>query len=119
MVGVNGFVRPHFFRCALCLVLMGGMWAHPAAAREGRTVVCLLPLEHADAEHLAAVLSPLLSPQGTISAYAPTNTLIIKDRPSTVRMLVEAVKGSSDLSHCENWPPAPKTHGPRSGHRGE
>jgi len=70
-------------------------------------VVCLLTLEHADAEQLVSVLSPLLSPNGTITAYSPTNTLIIKDRSSVVQMLVKAVKGKPDLSECENWKQAP------------
>lgn len=70
-------------------------------------VACLLILEHAEAEQLVSVLSPLLSPHGTITAYSPTNTLIIKDRPPVVQMLVEAVKGKPDLSACENWERTP------------
>ncbi len=58
-----------------------------------RVVVCMIRLEHADAEHLAAVLKPYLSPQGSLSAYAPTNTLIIEDRASIVNMLAEIIKG--------------------------
>jgi len=58
-----------------------------------RVVVCMIRLEHADAENLAAVLNPFLSPQGSIAAYAPTNTLIIKDRVSNVDMMAEIVKG--------------------------
>jgi len=58
-----------------------------------RVVVCMIRLEHADAENLAAVLNPFLSPQGSIAAYAPTNTLIIKDRASIVDMLAEIIKG--------------------------
>ena len=60
---------------------------------EERVVICMIRLEHADAENLAAVLNPFLSPQGSIAAYAPTNTLIIKDRVSIVDMLAEIVKG--------------------------
>lgn len=66
-------------------------------------VVCLLTLTHADAEQLVSVLSPLLSPHGTITAYSPTNTLIIKDESSVVQMLVKAVKGKPELSECDNW----------------
>ena len=58
-----------------------------------RVVVCMIEIEHADAEHLASVLKPFLSPQGSLSAYAPTNTLIIKDRISIVNRLAEIVKG--------------------------
>ena len=68
-----------------------------------RVIICMVPLEHADAEQLADTLAPFLSPQGKISAYSPTNTLIIKDQPSVVRMLIKAIKGRSDLSECQNF----------------
>ena len=58
-----------------------------------RIVVCMIQLEHADAEELAALLEPLLSPAGSIVAYGPTNTLIIKDRASRVEQLSIAIKG--------------------------
>jgi type II secretory pathway component GspD/PulD (secretin) len=58
-----------------------------------RVVVCMIQLEHADAENLASVLKPFLSPQGSLVAYSPTNTLIIKDRASIVNMLAEIIKG--------------------------
>jgi type II secretory pathway component GspD/PulD (secretin) len=58
-----------------------------------RIVVCMIQLEHADAEELAAVLQPLLSPAGSIVPYRPTNTLIIKDRASRVEQLAIAIKG--------------------------
>jgi len=56
-------------------------------------VMCMIQLEHADAEELAAVLEPLLSPEGSIVPYKPTNTLIIKDKAPVVNMLAEAIKG--------------------------
>ena len=58
-----------------------------------REVVCMIRLEHADAGHLASVLRPFLSAQGSLSASAHTNTLIIKDRASIVNMLAEIIKG--------------------------
>jgi type II secretory pathway component GspD/PulD (secretin) len=58
-----------------------------------RIIACMIQLEHADAEELAAVLEPLLSPQGSIVPYRPTNTLIIKDRASVVDKLSIAIKG--------------------------
>ena len=72
-----------------------------------RVVVCMIRLEHADAEHLAVVLKPFLSPQGSLSAYAPTNTLIIKDRASIVNMLAEILKGE----RCTPIAPAPLPDG--------
>jgi hypothetical protein len=58
-----------------------------------RVIVCLIQLEHADAEYLASVLKPFLSPQGSIVPDIHTNTLIIKDRASIVNMLAEIIKG--------------------------
>jgi type II secretory pathway component GspD/PulD (secretin) len=62
----------------------------------------MVPLEHANAEQLADTLAPFLSSQGKITAYSPTNTLIIKDQPSVVRMLIKAIKGKADLTECQN-----------------
>ena len=58
-----------------------------------RIVMCMIQLEHADAEELASVLKPMLSPEGSIVPYKPTNTLIIRDRASLVDKLSIAIKG--------------------------
>ena len=73
-----------------------------------RVILCMVPLEHADAEQLADTLAPFLSPQGKIAAYSPTNTLIIKDQPSVVRMLIKVIKGKADLSECQNFEHVPE-----------
>ena len=73
-----------------------------------RVIICRVPLEHADAEQLADTLAPFLSPHGKITAYSPTNTLIIKDQPSVVGMLIKAIKGRSDLSECQNFEHVPE-----------
>ncbi len=73
-----------------------------------RIIICMLPLEHADAKQLADVLAPFLSPQGKIIAYSPTNTLIIKDQPSVVRMLIKVIKGKADLLECQNFEYVPE-----------
>lgn len=59
----------------------------------GRIVVCMIQLEHADAEYLAAVLKQFLTPEGSLTPYKPTNTLIIRDREPVVNMLAEIIKG--------------------------
>jgi type II secretory pathway component GspD/PulD (secretin) len=66
-----------------------------------RVIVCMIQIEHADAEYLASVLEPFLSPEGSIVPYKPTNTLIIKDRAPVVNMLAEAIKGKpcTPISH--------------------
>lgn len=64
------------------------------APRNEPIVIKMVQLEHADAEELAEVLRPFLSKDGTITAYGPANTLIIKDRKSIVRELVRVIKGN-------------------------
>lgn len=106
----EGLCLTTFLRLAFLLfllALLGTAGGQSAAAQDNRMMVCLLTLEHADAAQLVSVLSPLLSPHGTITAYPPTNTLVIKDRSSVVRLLVKAVKGKPDLSACDNWKRAP------------
>jgi len=56
-------------------------------------VIKVIRLEHADAEALASVLRPLLTEEGRMTAYAPSNTLIIRDRQSLVEQLVRVIKG--------------------------
>lgn len=80
---------------ALCLILFlnGFSLAQRQRPTGERIVMCMIQLEHADAEELAAVLEPLLSPAGSITPYRPTNTLIIRDRASMVEQLSIAIKG--------------------------
>jgi len=59
-------------------------------------IIRIIELEHADAEALVVSLQPFLSPQGRITAYAPTNCLVIKDRQSIVNDLVRVIKGDTD-----------------------
>ena len=59
-----------------------------------RIVVCMIQLEHADAEELAAVMAPFLSPEGSITPYRQTNTLIIRDWASIVKQIATAIKGT-------------------------
>ena len=89
--------RPYLIFVLLAIVvtaLPGASAAQSGKRPGGRIVVCMIQLEHADAEHLAAVLRPFLSPDGSLSPYPPTNTLIIRDRQPVVNMLSEVIKGS-------------------------
>ncbi len=60
-------------------------------------VIEVINLDYADAEYLASVLAPLLSKEGQVLAYRPTNSLIVKDRASLVKRLVKIIKGNPDL----------------------
>jgi type II secretory pathway component GspD/PulD (secretin) len=84
-----------FITLALCLnIFPAGFSLAQMDKKTGeRIVVCMIQLDHADPEELAAVLEPLLSPVGSIAPYRPTNTLIIKDRASVVDKLSMAIKG--------------------------
>ncbi len=83
-----------FLILLLVLLAPGFSQAQEKTTSSGeRIIVCMIQIEHADAEHLASVLEPFLSPQGSIMPYKPTNTLIIKDRASVVNMLSEVIKG--------------------------
>ena len=87
----------------ILLILLCMANASQLCSYQERLIFCMVPLEHADAKQLADVLAPFLSPQGKIAAYSPTNTLIIKDYPSVVRMLIKVIKGKSALSECQNF----------------
>ena len=80
-----------------------------------RVIFCMMPLDHADAEQLADVLAPFLSPRGKIAGYSPTNTLIIRDQPSVVKMLIKAVKGRADLTECQNFEHVPESNDQTNG----
>lgn len=71
-------------------------------------ILCLVSLEYAEADQLADVLAPFLSPQGNIAFYSPTNKLIIKDQPEMVKMLIKVIKGKADLAECQNYPKGSK-----------
>jgi len=95
---------------AITLVLLPLQFTHARQKQSTsgeRLVVCMIRLEHADAEQLATILRPFESPQGSLTAYAPTNTLIIKDGTSIVNMLAEIIKGQ----RCTPIAPAPKSVG--------
>lgn len=79
---------------ALCLAPLVVHGEHARPLREP-IVTKVIRLDHADAERLASVLRPLLTRDGLITAYAPTNTLIIRDRASLVKQLVKVIKGRS------------------------
>jgi type II secretory pathway component GspD/PulD (secretin) len=78
----------------LLLLDSSNSFAQYPAPRNEPIVIQIVRLEHAEAEELAEVLRPFLSKDGTITAYGPSNSLIIKDRKSIVRELVRLIKGN-------------------------
>jgi type II secretory pathway component GspD/PulD (secretin) len=80
----------------LMIVYAPPIYAQQPATPGDPIIIQIIELEYADAEQLAETLKPLLSPQGRITAYGPSNSLIIKDRKSIVEALVEVIKGKSE-----------------------
>ena len=83
------------------LLLIPLIHLHPSYAQEAKPsrdpiVIQVINFDYADAEHLASVLASLLSMDGRVVAYKPTNSLIIKDRASLVKRLVEIIKREPD-----------------------
>lgn len=52
-----------------------------------RIVTQILPLEHLDAEAASQLLAPLVSKDGLISAYGPTNSLVVVDSAANIERL--------------------------------
>lgn len=55
-------------------------------------MVQVIPIEHASAEQLVPVLRPLMPQWSTISAYAPTNMLILSGRASNIKQMSEIIR---------------------------
>jgi general secretion pathway protein D len=89
---------------AFTLTLIGAdnSFSQHAGPRDDPIVIQIIELDYADAEDLAKVLAPFLSKEGSITAYSPSNSLIIKDRKSIVRELVKVIKGQNDCQQNEN-----------------
>ena len=77
----------------LTLVCSSISFSQNPGPRDDPIVIQIVELDHADAEDLAKVLKPFLSKDGRITAYGPSNSLIIKDRKSIVEELVKVIKG--------------------------
>jgi general secretion pathway protein D len=60
----------------------------------------LVPLKHVDANNMVAILQPLVSPDGLLAAYAPTNTLILIDTAAQTDRLTK-ILGQLDVEGFE------------------
>lgn len=63
---------------------------------EDRFVTTLMRVDHVSAEDVAALLGRFKSPEGNITAYAPTNTLIITDTGTNIQRM-QRIIGAIDL----------------------
>jgi general secretion pathway protein D len=64
----------------------------PPSATSDEFVTQLIPLEHADANEIRALLTPLVSKQSSLLAYPPTNTLILTDVSSNISRLLKIIR---------------------------
>ena len=80
----------------LLLASFSSCYAEAGERLGSQLVIKVVRLDYAEAEDLASVLAPFLSPAGRIVAYAPLNCLIIKDKAHIVKRLVEIIKGPSE-----------------------
>ena len=104
---LSGLVQLDMFRpLGLSLVILIPLIFADPSYSQGKgslrdpVVIQVVHLDYSDAEHLSSVLSPLLSAEGRIMAYRPTNSLIIRDRRSVVKKLVKIIKGFADPQAC-------------------
>ncbi len=58
---------------------------------EDKMITQLIPLQYADGQQLMNILAPLVSQQGHLTSYPPTNTLIITDIASNIRKLLTII----------------------------
>lgn len=58
---------------------------------EDRMLTQLVPLEYAEVTQLTPLLSPLITPDGHLTSYAPTNTLIISDYASNIKRILTVI----------------------------
>jgi general secretion pathway protein D len=57
-----------------------------------RMVTHLVPLRHADINEVRNMLTPLVSKDGNITAYGPSNTIILTDLASNVNRLLKIIQ---------------------------
>jgi general secretion pathway protein D len=61
------------------------------ASSEDQVITKIIPLQHASANELRKILVPMVSKQGLIVAYAPTETMILIDYASNVQRISKIV----------------------------
>ncbi|MCZ6876013.1 MAG: hypothetical protein O7G88_21195, partial [bacterium] len=64
----------------------------PISSTSDEFVTQLIPLEYAEANEIRGLLTPLVSKQSSMLAYAPTNTLILTDVTSNISRLLKIIR---------------------------
>ena len=64
---------------------------HPFSPATESFVTQLVPLQHADANDIRGLLTPLVSKESSLLAYAPTNSLIVTDTVANINRLLKII----------------------------
>jgi general secretion pathway protein D len=64
----------------------------PLLSTSDEFITQLIPLEYAEANEIRGLLTPLVSKQSSMLAYAPTNTLILTDVASNISRLLKIIR---------------------------
>jgi len=64
---------------------------HPFSPTTESFVTQLIPLQYADANDIRGLLTPLVSKESSLLAYAPTNSLIVTDTVSNINRLLKII----------------------------
>lgn len=64
-------------------------------------VVRVVPVTHVSATQLVPVLRPLMSQAGSVTAYLPSNSLILAGTASNIKRLVEVVRQMDDSNETQ------------------
>lgn len=68
----------------------GKEWA--AVKPEDRMITQVVPLEHASAEEIRTLFAPFISKDGVIGSYKATNHLVITERASNIRRMLQIIE---------------------------
>lgn len=60
-------------------------------SQDDKMVTQLVPMQYADSQQILSILAPLISQQGHLTSYPPTNTLILTDISSNIRRLLTII----------------------------
>jgi len=63
-----------------------------AVKLEDRMITQVIPLEYASSEEVRTLFTPLISKDGTIISFKPTNHLIVTERSSNIRRLLKIIE---------------------------
>src|SRR5262249_23072698 len=64
---------------------------HPFSPTTESFVTQLIPLQYADANDIRGLLTPLVSKESSLLAYAPTNSLIVTDTVANINRLLKII----------------------------